>query len=86
MLALLQVSCLSPFGPHFVRSNPIHPDLSQAKRTFSWQQCDQVGLLCRLLALRPQAAGRALPYAIGGVAALWQIERVMSFLPFTVWG
>jgi hypothetical protein len=28
----------------------------------------------------PQGAWRLLPYCIGGVAAFWTIERVLSFL------
>jgi hypothetical protein len=32
----------------------------------------------------PQGAWRLLPYSIGGVAAYWTIDRVMSFMPFAV--
>jgi hydrogenase/urease accessory protein HupE len=31
----------------------------------------------------PRGAWRVLPYSIGGVAAFWTIDRVMSFLPVT---
>jgi hydrogenase/urease accessory protein HupE len=39
-------------------------------------------LLRRLPVTVPQGAWRVLPYSIGGVAAFWTIDRVMSFLPF----
>jgi len=41
-------------------------------------------LLQRLHLSAPPAAWRILPYSIGGLAAYWTIDRVMSFLPFTV--
>jgi len=41
-------------------------------------------LLQRLRLRAPPAAWRILPYSIGGLAAYWTIDRVMSFLPFTV--
>jgi len=37
--------------------------------------------LKRLPLNAPQGTWRALPYAIGGVAAYWTIDRVLSFLP-----
>jgi hydrogenase/urease accessory protein HupE len=40
-----------------------------------------VGLLKRLPLGAPQVAWRLLPYSIGGVAAFWTIDRVLSFLP-----
>jgi len=43
-----------------------------------------VWLLQRLHLSTPPAAWRILPYSIGGLAAYWTIDRVMSFLPFTV--
>ena len=39
-------------------------------------------LLKRLPFTAPPGAWQLLPYGIGGVAAFWTIERVMSFLPF----
>jgi hypothetical protein len=41
-----------------------------------------MALLRRLPLTAPQGAWRLLPYSIGGVAAYWTIDRVMSFLPF----
>jgi len=41
-------------------------------------------LLRRLPVTVPQGAWRVLPYGIGGVAAFWTIQRVMSFLPLAV--
>lgn len=38
-------------------------------------------LLRRLPITLPQGAWRLLPYSIGGIAAYWTIDRVMSFLP-----
>ncbi len=43
-----------------------------------------VWLLQRLRLRAPPVAWRILPYSIGGLAAYWTIDRVMSFLPFTV--
>jgi hypothetical protein len=40
-----------------------------------------IALLKRLPLSTPQGAWRLLPYSIGGVAAYWTIDRVMSFLP-----
>ena len=40
-------------------------------------------LLRRLRLRAPPAAWRILPYSIGGLAAYWTIDRVMSFMPFT---
>jgi len=45
-----------------------------------------LALLRRLPVTLPQGAWRILPYTIGSVAAFWTIDRVMSFMPFTVWG
>jgi len=41
-----------------------------------------IALLKRLPITVPQGAWRLLPYSIGGVAAYWTIDRVISFLPF----
>ena len=41
-------------------------------------------LLQRLTVAVPQNAWRMLPYVIGGVAAFWTIDRVMSFMPLSV--
>ena len=41
-------------------------------------------LLKRVPLKPPAGAWRVLPYSIGGVAAYWTIDRVMSFLPFAV--
>jgi hydrogenase/urease accessory protein HupE len=43
-----------------------------------------IALLKRLPLTAPQGAWRLLPYSIGGVAAYWTIDRVMSFMPFAV--
>jgi hydrogenase/urease accessory protein HupE len=40
-----------------------------------------IAVLKRLPLTPPQGAWRLLPYSIGGVAAYWTIDRVMSFLP-----
>jgi hypothetical protein len=40
-----------------------------------------IALLKRLPLTAPQGAWRLLPYSIGGVAAYWTIDRVVSFLP-----
>jgi hydrogenase/urease accessory protein HupE len=40
-------------------------------------------LLRRLPITIPQGACRLLPYSIGGIAAYWTIDRVMSFLPLS---
>mgnify|MGYP001816172431 FL=1 len=40
-----------------------------------------IAMLRRLPLTPPQGAWRLLPYSIGGVAAFWTIDRVMSFLP-----
>ena len=42
-----------------------------------------IALLKRLPLSAPQGSWRLLPYSIGGVAAFWTIDRVMSFLPGT---
>ena len=44
-----------------------------------------IALLKRLPFTAPQGAWRVVPYAIGSVAAFWTIDRVMSFLPFSLW-
>jgi len=41
-----------------------------------------IALLKRLPLTAPQGAWRLLPYSIGGVAAYWTIDRVVSFMPF----
>ena len=43
-----------------------------------------MALLKRLPVNAPQGAWRLLTYSIGGVAAYWTIDRVMSFMPFAV--
>jgi hypothetical protein len=43
-----------------------------------------LALLKRLPLTMPQGAWRLLPYSIGSVAAFWTIDRVMSFLPFSI--
>jgi len=43
-----------------------------------------IALLKRLPLTAPQGAWRLLPYSIGGVAAYWTIDRVISFMPFAV--
>jgi hydrogenase/urease accessory protein HupE len=40
-----------------------------------------IALLKRLPITVPQGAWRLLPYSIGGVAAYWTVDRVISFLP-----
>jgi hydrogenase/urease accessory protein HupE len=40
-----------------------------------------IAVLKRLPLTPPQGAWRLLPYSIGGVAAFWTIDRVISFLP-----
>ena len=40
-----------------------------------------IALLKRLPVSAPQGAWRALPYSIGGIAAYWTIDRVVSFVP-----
>jgi hypothetical protein len=45
-----------------------------------------IALLKRLPLAIPQAAWRIMPYSIGGVAAYWTIDRVMSFMPLSVVG
>lgn len=40
-----------------------------------------MAVLKRLPLTLPQGAWRLLPYSIGGVAAFWTIDRVLSFLP-----
>jgi len=45
-----------------------------------------LALLRRLPVTLPQGVWRVLPYGLGSVAAFWTIDRVMSFLPFSVWG
>ena len=41
-------------------------------------------VLKRLPVTLPQGAWRVLPYSIGGIAAYWTIDRVMSFMPFAI--
>jgi hypothetical protein len=41
-------------------------------------------VLKRLPLTAPKGAWRLLPYSIGGVAAFWTIERVLSFIPYSV--
>jgi hypothetical protein len=43
-----------------------------------------MALFRRLSLQTPQGAWRVLPYGIGSVAAFWTIDRVMSFMPFSV--
>ncbi len=40
-----------------------------------------IAILKRLPISAPQGAWRVLPYSIGGLAAYWTIDRIMSFLP-----
>lgn len=40
-----------------------------------------LALLKRLRLTTPQGTWRLLPYSIGGVAAFWTLDRVLSFLP-----
>jgi hypothetical protein len=43
-----------------------------------------MALFRRLSLQTPQGAWRVLPYGIGSVVAFWTIDRVMSFMPFSV--
>ena len=43
-----------------------------------------IAMLKRLPLTAPQGAWRLLPYSIGGVAAFWTIDRVLSFMPIAV--
>ena len=43
-----------------------------------------MALFKRLPVTLPQGAWRLMPYSIGGVAAFWTIQRVMSFMPLAV--
>jgi hydrogenase/urease accessory protein HupE len=43
-----------------------------------------IAVLKRLPLTAPKGAWRLLPYSIGGVAAFWTIERVLSFMPYSV--
>ena len=43
-----------------------------------------LAVLRRLPVTAPEGAWRLVPYSIGGIAAFWTIERVISFLPLTV--
>jgi hypothetical protein len=43
-----------------------------------------LAMLRRIPFTAPQGAWRVLPYSIGSVAAFWTIDRVMSFMPFSV--
>ena len=43
-----------------------------------------ITLLQRLPLAIPQRAWRIMPYSIGGLAAYWTIDRVLSFIPFSV--
>ena len=45
-----------------------------------------ITLLQRLPLAIPQRAWRIMPYSIGGLAAYWTIDRVLSFIPFSVIG
>jgi len=40
-----------------------------------------IPILKRLPISAPQGAWRLMPYSIGGLAAYWTIDRVMSFIP-----
>ena len=40
-----------------------------------------IALLKKIPVTLPQGSWRVLPYSIGGLAAFWTIERVVSFLP-----
>ena len=42
-----------------------------------------IALSKRLPVTTPQSTWRILPYSIGGLAAFWTIERVLSFLPIS---
>jgi len=39
-----------------------------------------LAMLQRFTLPLPNGAGRLVPYAIGGVAAFWTIDRVLSFI------
>jgi len=43
-----------------------------------------LAVLRRLPVTAPEGAWRLVPYSIGGIAAYWTIDRVLSFLPMTV--
>jgi len=43
-----------------------------------------IALLRRLPLAIPQGAWRIMPYSIGGLAAYWTIDRVMSFMPLSI--
>ena len=43
-----------------------------------------IAMLKRLPLTAPQSAWRLLPYSIGSVAAFWTIQRVLSFLPYSI--
>ncbi len=43
-----------------------------------------IAILKRLPISAPQGAWRVLPYSIGGLAAFWTIDRVLSFFPVAV--
>ena len=43
-----------------------------------------LAVLRRLPITVPEGAWRLVPYSIGGIAAYWTIDRVLSFLPLTV--
>jgi hypothetical protein len=43
-----------------------------------------IAMLKRLPLTAPQGAWRVLPYGIGGLAAFWTIDRVLSFMPLAV--
>ena len=45
-----------------------------------------IGLLKRLPLAIPQAAWRIMPYGIGGLAAYWTIDRVLSYMPLSIAG
>jgi hypothetical protein len=40
----------------------------------------------RLPLVIPQGAWRIMPYSIGGLAAYWTIDRVLSFMPLSIAG
>ena len=44
-----------------------------------------LALLKKLPLAAPEGAWRVTPYAIGGLAAFWTIQRVMSFMPLPMW-
>jgi len=45
-----------------------------------------IALLRRLPLAIPQGAWRIMPYSIGGLAAYWTIDRVVSFMPLSIVG